>query len=279
MQGKSVLSPAFLASLYRRSRQQAINSQAVTRGVPSRGPFSPGAASTFSRVVRHVFRDICGLDKYGERASPPQAAMTHHIAYQQSHQPPCWQERGSTDAGFSHLRRRDNFAPVHQAARSPKRALHPPTSPGSSPRTSPERRAESESNQRNNQLEKQVTARSPELGEAGATPPFAARCVTVPWGRSRLTNSKNAGGVDELPELDLIFSNCCLRAWRHTRLGPCDWPICFIFILACEPRAPQRLSITSGHGKHGLGWNESHSLTPKRCVAVASDQLLLIDCR
>jgi hypothetical protein len=26
--------------------------------------------------------------------------MTHHKAYQQSHQPPCWQEQGSTDARF-----------------------------------------------------------------------------------------------------------------------------------------------------------------------------------
>jgi hypothetical protein len=36
----------------------------------------------------------------GRESRISQAAMTHHIAYRQAHQPPSWQEQGLTNARF-----------------------------------------------------------------------------------------------------------------------------------------------------------------------------------
>ena len=44
------------------------------------------------------------------------------------------------------------------------------------------------------------------LGEAGATPPFDARCVTALWGRSRLADTcKRAGFFSGGPKFFLTF--------------------------------------------------------------------------
>src|SRR6476660_4899540 len=116
MQGKSVLSSAFLASL---SPFATTDDRFACRYTWESllWPVSPRmVTSRFSGIVRHVFREICGLDEYGERVSP--FPSSNDPSQSLPTIPPTALLAGARfdRCTICALRRRDSLAPVHRAA-------------------------------------------------------------------------------------------------------------------------------------------------------------------